>query len=149
MPIKFMHINLNAKDWIKLSKFYVEVFNCTPTSPERNLSGEWIYKMTNINEVKIRGIHLSLPGYENGPKLEIFQFEPEDLKEDYSHINKQGYGHLAFHVDNVEDMFEKAIQHGGKKLGEIVKSEIAGVGLLTAVYIQDPEGNFIEIQNWS
>jgi len=148
MNVKYVHTNIVAKDWKKLSQFYIEVFNCVPVYPERNISGEWIDKMTNIGEVKIRGIHLRLPGYENGPALEVFQYEPENQKNDIPSISKQGYGHIAFHVDNVEAVLEKVIQNGGRKMGDLVRKKMDGIGLLTAVYAEDPEGNFIEIQNW-
>lgn len=149
MNVKYVHTNIVAKNWKRLSQFYIEVFNCMPVYPERDISGEWIDKMTNIGEVRIRGIHLRLPGYENGPTLEVFQYEPENLKNDIPNISKQGYGHIAFHVDNVEEVLEKVIQNGGRKLGDLVRKEMDGIGLLTAVYAEDPEGNFIEIQNWN
>ncbi len=103
--------------------------------------------MTNINNVRIKGIHLSLPGYEDGPTLEIFQYEP-DFSRSTSHINRQGFGHIAFHVDDVEEVLANLIKYGGKKLGRVVKKQYENLGLLTAVFAEDPEGNFIEIQNW-
>ncbi len=149
MGIKYVHTNIIAQDWKKLSQFYIDVFNCKPQYPERNLSGKWIDKMTDINDVKIKGIHLSLPGFDNGPTLEIFEYEPKIIDNSKSKINKQGLGHIAFHVDDVEDMLKKVILNDGKKLGEIIKKDYGELGILTAVYAQDPEGNFIEIQNWS
>ncbi len=148
MSIKYVHTNIIAKDWKSLSQFYIDVFNCKPQYPERDLSGKWIDKMSGIDDVKIRGIHLSLPGYDNGPTLEIFEYDPEILANDEFNINRQGLGHIAFHVDAVEDILEKVIQNGGKKLGEIIKKDYGEPGILTAVYVQDPEGNFLEIQNW-
>ncbi len=149
MSTKYVHTNIIAKDWKRLSKFYIDVFDCKPQYPERDLSGEWIDKITNIDNVTVRGIHLSLPGYDNGPTLEIFKYKPEILKDSEFKINKQGFGHIAFHVDEVEKVLEKVIQNGGKKLGEIIKKDYGEKGILTAVYAKDPEGNFIEIQNWS
>ncbi|MFZ5642349.1 MAG: VOC family protein [Bacillota bacterium] len=146
--IKYVHTNIVARDWKRLSDFYINVFNCTPVYPERDLSGEWIDRMTNIKNVRIRGIHLSLPGYENGPTLEIFQYQPDNHPCSETQINHQGFGHIAFHADSVEETLNKLIEHGGEKIGEIVRKEYQGVGLLTAVYAKDPEGNFIEIQNW-
>ncbi|MTI79341.1 MAG: VOC family protein [Firmicutes bacterium] len=148
MAIKYVHTNIIAKDWEKLSEFYIKVFNCKPLYPERKLSGGWLDKMTNIDEVRISGIHLSLPGYENGPTLEIFQYEPENIINNIPHINQQGYRHIAFHVDDVEEVLTKLIEHGGKKIGELVKKQYQTLGTLTAVYAEDPEGNIIEIQNW-
>ncbi len=146
--IKYTHTNLIAKDWKRLSEFYINVFGCKPVYPERNLSGGWIEKLTGIDNVKICGVHLVLPGYEDGPTLEIFEYQPDNLRNEENKINNQGFGHIAFHVDSVEAVLAQLIEHGGEQLGDIVKKEMEGVGLLTVVYAKDPEGNFIEIQNW-
>jgi len=150
--VKYVHTNLVAKDWRKLAEFYIAVFGCRPKGPERDLSGEWIERVTGINNVRIRGIHLALPGYEdkeNGPTLEIFEYEPDSLRKEGNRINNQGFGHIAFHADSVEEVLNRLIEHGGKPLGEAVTREYEGIGTLTVVYAADPEGNFIEIQNWS
>lgn len=64
MSIKYAHTNIVAKDWRRLSDFYFKVFDCKPVFPERDLSGKWIEKVTNIDNVSIKGIHLTLPGYD-------------------------------------------------------------------------------------
>ena len=40
------------------------------------------------------------------------------------------------------------LEHGGRHVGDITSSEVPGVGLLTFVYLADPEGNIIELQAW-
>jgi len=105
--------------------------------------------VTEIKGVRIRGIHLQLPGYENnGPTLEIFQYTPESTRDFESQISRPGFGHIAFLVDDVENVLEKLIGHGGERFGEVVQKEYPELGLLTVVYAKDPEGNFVEIQNW-
>lgn len=148
--IKYVHTNLIAKDWRKLADFYIAVFGCRPVYPERDLSGEWVDKLTRIEKARIRGIHLALPGYaEGGPTLEIFEYEPSSLRDRPNKINHQGFGHIAFLTDSVEEVLARLIEHGGKPLGETVTKEYEGIGTLTVVYAEDREGNFIEIQNWS
>jgi predicted enzyme related to lactoylglutathione lyase len=147
--IKYVHTNLIASDWNALSNFYINVFGCKPLYPERDLSGGWLDRLTNIDGVKIRGIHLSLPGYENGPTLEIFEYKPEAGNIEDKKINGKGLGHIAFDVSSVEEILDKLIEFGGTPLGEVVKREYEGLGMLTVVYAKDPEGNYIEIQNWS
>ncbi len=146
--IKFVHTNLIARDWRSLAQFYIDVFMCKPTYPERDLSGGWIEKITEINDVRVRGMHLSLPGYENGPTLEVFEYSPENLRSNEPNISMQGFGHIAFLVEDVEEVLKRMIEHGGKPFGEIVKKEYPELGLLTVIYARDPEGNFIELQNW-
>ncbi|TCL70942.1 catechol 2,3-dioxygenase-like lactoylglutathione lyase family enzyme [Hydrogenispora ethanolica] len=146
--IRYVHTNLIAKDWRKLAQFYIDVFACQPLYPERDLSGSWLEQATGIDGVHIRGIHLRLPGYENGPTLEIFTYAPENLRPEPPRINDQGFGHLAFHVDSVEELTAKLLAHGGATLGPIIRQDYPELGQLTFVYATDPEGNFIEIQNW-
>ena len=146
--IRYVHTNIVAKDWRKLADFYIKVFGCTPVPPERNLSGAWLDKLTGITDVNIKGIHLSLPGYENGPTLEIFSYTPENDEVMSPGINRKGFAHIAFHADSVERVIEILLENGGSQLGDVVKKDYGDMGVLTAVYAADPEGNFIEIQNW-
>lgn len=147
--VKYVHTNLIARDWRSLAQFYIEVFDCKPIYPERNLEGSWLDHLTEINSAKIKGLHLHLPGYENGPTLEIFEYIPTHSTNQPPSINAPGFGHIAFHVDDVFIILNKAINHGGKSFGEIVKKEYFELGsILTVTYLKDPEGNFIELQNW-
>jgi predicted enzyme related to lactoylglutathione lyase len=146
--IKFVHTNIIAKDWKKLAQFYIDVFNCKPVYPERDMSGKWIEKLTQIKDAKIRGIHLKLPGYKDGPTLEIFQYNRFTGRTNEPLINDQGFGHMAFHVNDVETMMKKLLDHGGMAYGELVEKDIAGVGTVKVIYAKDPEGNILEIQNW-
>lgn len=146
--MKYAHTNIVAKDWRKLAQFYMDVFGCQLVPPERDLHGEWIEKTTGIDDVRIRGCHLSLPGYENGPTLEIFQYSQNKLHSGIPAINDQGFAHIAFEVDVVEEVLKDLLEHGGGQLGEVSVKEYPNVGLLTLVYASDPEGNFIELMNW-
>lgn len=150
MQINFVHVNLIAKDWRKLADFYIQVFGCVPVPPERHLSGEWVEALTGLDQVKIDGIHLALPSFESGPQvtLEIFQYNqfPEDTEKA---IHQPGFAHIAFHVDDVPEILETLKTYGGSCLGKLVERKMNGLGLLTVVYARDPEGNIIELQNWS
>jgi predicted enzyme related to lactoylglutathione lyase len=146
--IRYVHTNIVSKDWRRLADFYIKVFECTPLPPERNLSGLWLDRLTGMENVNIRGIHLSLPGYENGPTLEIFSYSPYNNEIPPPGINRKGFAHIAFHVDSVERVLGILLENGGSRLGDVVRKDYGNMGILTAVYASDPEGNFIEIQNW-
>ena len=114
-----------------------------------NLSGEWIEKGTGIPGAAINGVHLKLPGYDDtGPTLEIFQYN-KNIEHCGSVINKEGITHIAFRVDNIEEVRNAVLKEGGKLIGEIVTVEIKGAGRVTFLYLTDPEGNIIELQKWS
>jgi predicted enzyme related to lactoylglutathione lyase len=144
--MKYVHTNIVAKDWRELSRFYREVFGCTPVLPERDLSGQWLDRATGVEGVRIRGVHLRLPGHgENGPTIEIFQYNDQpEIPETFP--NRLGLGHLAFAVEDVEAVKEAVLEAGGGMVGEVVKVEIPGVGSIEFAYLTDPEGNIIEVQ---
>jgi len=145
--IRYVHTNLIAHDWKRLASFYIDVFGCQPLPPERDLSGEWLSRLTRLKDPHIKGIHLALPGFTREPSLEIFSYSPEYPKTEQS-INRPGFGHIAFHVSDVEEIAGLIQSHGGSLLGEIVSRDYGEPGTLTVAYCKDPEGNHIEIQNW-
>ena len=146
--VRYVHTNIVARNWEKLAQFYIDVFNCEPVYPERDMSGEWIDRITMIRDVHIEGIHLRLPGYDNGPTLEIFSYDENNAENRQTIINNYGFAHIAFHVDDVDEMLERFLEYGGTKYGQLVEKELKGLGILTIIYGKDPEGNIVEIQNW-
>lgn len=147
--MKYVHTNIVARDWRALADFYIRVFGCTPVPPERHLTGEWVDRLTSLKDASLDGVHLRLPGYENGPTLEIFEYRPSEHNSAPHGINRSGFGHMAFLVGSVQQVLESVLNNGGSQLGEIVVNAVKGVGTLTAVYAADPEGNYLELQSWS
>ncbi len=148
MKIRYIHTNIIAEDWKKLSKFYQTVFECVAVLPERNLSGKWLELGTGVEDASLEGIHLRLPGCgADAPTLEIFQYSKNLDRELPVKANRKGFGHIAFQVDDVSEILQRVLDSGGRAVGEIAKHEIPGVGLLTFVYVADPEGNLIELQS--
>ncbi len=146
---KYVHTNLIAEDWKKLAFFYKEVFACKVVPPERNFKGKDIEAGTGIKNVHLQGVHLQLPGYEEkGPTLEIFSYSPQAEKRQ-KEINKPGFGHIAFQVDNVEKAKEIVLSYGGKEIGDIVTLQVNPDSEVTWCYVTDPEDNIIELQTWS
>ena len=151
MPIKakYVHTNLTARDWRSLVRFYCDVFGCKPKPPERDLSGVWLDDLTSLPSAHLKGMHLSLPGFDDkGPTLEIFGYS-HLVERERPVVNEPGFGHLAFLVDDVEAALHAVFSAGGGAIGKRVKTKVEGVGTLNVVYATDPEGNIIELQNWS
>jgi predicted enzyme related to lactoylglutathione lyase len=79
--------------------------------------------------------------------LEIFQYNIQK-KAQQAAINRPGFAHIAFAVDDVEAARNAVFAAGGRGIGELVTVRIPGAGLITFVYVADPEGNIIELQHW-
>jgi len=146
--IHYSHTNLIAKDVNKVIAFYRDVLGCRSIGQTRDLSGEWVDRLTGIPGAHIFGEHLALPGFtEGGPTLEIFGYDTV-IPHAAPGVNASGFTHLAFAVDNVAHMLQTVLHNGGGQIGELVENRYADGRTITVVYATDPEGNILELQSW-
>jgi len=149
MHAKYVHTNLIARDWKKLAKFYTEVFGCTLVPPERDYQGDELDAGTGLKGAHLTGAHFSLPGYDgNGPTLEIYNYNLLENGQSPA-VNRPGFGHIAFEVDDVSNARKVVEANGGNMIGEIVTLTTKVGTKVTWCYMTDPEGNIIELQSWS
>lgn len=149
MQARYVHTNLIANDWQALATFYVQVFGCTPVPPERDFAGAELEAGTGIDGAHLSGTHLLLPGHgDGGPTLEIFSYTPA-LQRPPDAVNRPGWGHIAFQVDDVAAARAEVLAAGGSSIGEIVTLPVTAAAYVTWTYLSDPEGNIIELQSWS
>lgn len=139
--------NLIAEDWRALARFYEQQFGCTPVPPERDFKERCLERGTGIAGAELRGAHLRLPGHGNeAPTLEIFNYNL--LQEQPSTaVNRPGFGHSAFMVNDVLNARDAVLAAGGRAVGEVVTLVNAAGKALTWVHVTDPEGNVIELQS--
>ena len=64
-------------------------------------------------------------------------------------LNRPGFAHLAFAVDDVPAALEAVLAGGGSQHGALHTMAVPGAGEITLVYAADPEGNVIELQQWT
>lgn len=147
--IRFAHVNLVARDWRRLARFYEDVLGCTRLAPERDYAGPSLDAGTGIQNAHLQGAHLRLPGFpeEQAPTLEIFQYDPEGQAAEQT-VNRLGYGHICFQVDDVTAAREEILRGGGSAVGEIVTLCPSRNASVSWCYVRDPEGNIIELQRW-
>ena len=146
---RYVHTNLVARDWQSLARFYQDLFGCVPVPPGRGYAGAELERGTGIPGASLKGAHLRLPGYgPEGPTLEIFQY-CEFADEGEKAVNRPGFGHIAFSVDDVQAARDEALSHGCSPVGEVVALSPAAGKTVRWCYVRDPEGNIIELQSWA
>lgn len=146
MTIRFAHVNVIARDWRRLADFYQKVFGCRPVPPERDQQGDWLDSVTGVPGAHIRGVHLRLPG--GAATLEVYSYGDGAPRPDIR-ANTPGFSHIAFVVDDVDDVARFVLAEGGSTVGAVECVTINGVGRLKLQYLADPEGNIIEVQQRS
>ena len=149
MQAKYVHTNLIAEDWQKLAKFYTEVFGCSFVPPERDYQGADLDSATGLQDAHLTGAHLRLPGWgDGGPTIEIYNYA-QLAPHPGTAVNRPGFGHIAFEVDDVIKARQFVEAHGGGTVGETVTLTTKIGTKVTWCYMTDPEGNIIELQSWS
>lgn len=118
---RYVHTNLTARDWRSLAAFYADVFGCTQVPPERDYRCANLDAATGLTDAHLTGAHLRLPGYgaTGGPTLEIFQYDALEPRA-ATVVNRPGFGHIAFAVDDVDAARRQVLAAGGAPVGELV-----------------------------
>jgi catechol 2,3-dioxygenase-like lactoylglutathione lyase family enzyme len=145
---RYGHTNIIAADWKRLVRFYVDVLGCVVVPPERHYRGEDLARGTGVPGAEVRGAHLRLPGHgADGPTLEIFTYTTSADRPPTA-VNRPGFGHIAFMVDDVLAAREEVLAAGGRAIGDVVTLTAPNGARVTWTYVTDPEGNVIELQRW-
>jgi predicted enzyme related to lactoylglutathione lyase len=148
MNARYVHTNLIAQDWRSLAAFYQQIFDCTPVPPERDYSGPLLEAGVGFAGAHLTGVHLRLPGYDDvGPTLEIFSYNLLQERPSTA-VNRPGFGHIAFEVEDVAAARGIVLAAGGHAIGAIVTIQPSPERSVTWCYVTDPEGNVIELQSW-
>ena len=146
---KYVHTNLIARDWQKLSQFYIDVLGCVAVPPERHYKGADLERGTGIHGSEVHGVHLRLPGCgDEGPTLEIYSYSISE-SEITPAVNRPGFAHIAFSVSDVEQARRTILEAGGHPVGEVVVLQTATGDRVTWCYVRDLEENIIELQSWA
>ncbi|WP_108928273.1 VOC family protein [Leptospira johnsonii] len=131
--IRFLHMNINAKDWSKTLSFYSKIFETSSTGFERDYKGDFIENLTGIQGIEIKGRHLPLPGYDDGgPTFEIFTYNRFSER---GPLDSSDTGRIAvgFSVLDLRSSVNKILKKGGILLEEHANTAI----------LKDPEGNLL------
>ncbi|TGM13000.1 VOC family protein [Leptospira selangorensis] len=135
--IRFLHVNINSRDWAKTLSFYGKVFSANVTGFERDYKGDFIENLTGLKGIEVKGRHLPLPGYEEGgPTFETFT---------YNHLSERGpldksdIGRIAvgLRVFDLRSSVNKILQEGGTLLDEKDNTAI----------LKDLEGNLLVVSS--
>lgn len=125
--MRYFHTSISVNNMEESRAFYESVFNL---------------KFRSQGERKeLKSIFVNLED-ENHNVVELFKHEnPVPLDEDLMDFQKVGIKHIAFIVDNLEKIVEKAVANGSKIIWPIQD----GITIKRLAFISDPNGIPIEL----
>ena len=140
--MRFDQVKIFVRDAKGLASFYQNALGCRLLSPVTDFADEALAHGFGAPGSRVRLAFLGLPGMEEGPILELYQFPGEGPSE---WPYQPGQGHLAFQVDDVGEAAERLVEEGGDYLGEVATWRAPSGNLATFVFMLDPEGNLIDL----
>jgi catechol 2,3-dioxygenase-like lactoylglutathione lyase family enzyme len=142
------HINLVVTDLDAMADFYTNFLGLNLTK-RVTISGSWIDQVVGLKNVSADVVYLDLP---SGPRIELIQYKnPLGVNPaDQHRANARGIRHIAFRVENIEEIFMQLRDAGVKFLSDIQQvpdSQVTYAGGVRKrlVYFHDPEGNLLEL----
>ncbi len=141
------HVNLVVEDLPAMTAFYREVLGLRVTR-EVSIRGDWIEALTGLEDVEADVVYLEA---QTGAPLELISYRtPRGPRPDgLGAPNTMGIRHVAFHVQNLDELVERVKASGQGSVSEVQTVPAAQVEFAgrqkRIVYCRDPEGNLLEL----
>ena len=140
MITEIRHTGIVVNDLEKMIEFYEQLgFKIKNRQIE---SGEFIDKVTGLKGVKLEWAKL-MPK-KNNSMIELLKYHSHNIskKKNKQKSNQYGCSHIAFTVNNIDNMISRILNKGGSIVNE---SSISPDTKAKVSYCHDPEGNLMEI----
>ena len=134
----FVHIGLVVEDLDETVRFF-ELLGFDCGEPSR-FGGDWIERITGVEDPTIEVVMVRGP--DGKDVFEVVRFEsPVAAAEPSPAANRPGLRHVAFQVDDLRRVVDRARESGWDTVGEIVNYE----EMYLLCYVRGPEGLIVEL----
>lgn len=140
------HIGLYVADLTRMGEFYQKALRMIPLQEEIEDHGflyDQLYDVSNASASVTKLVSEYGAAQRRGDMLELVCTEEtfqNGMSIERTSINLPGSSHIAFGVEDIEDIVE-----GIKFWGGIQRTDILTIGSRKCCFCQDPEGNWIEL----
>ncbi|MFQ5728875.1 MAG: VOC family protein [Waddliaceae bacterium] len=146
------HINIVVNDLEGMIQFYQKCLGFQ-ISKKVVISGDWIDGVVGLTGVEADVVYLELP---EGPRIELIKYHsPVGLRVEATGIpNTTGIRHIAFRVTAIDPWVERLSKEAVSFFGKVYQvpaNQVKYAGGLRKrlVYFHDPEGNILELCEYS
>lgn len=132
------HVGIVARKVEPLLEFYRDVLGMEVVKDYQE-DGPYIQTLLGLPPLKLRMVKLVAPDQSMIELLHFFGASPENAARG---LHRPGLTHVAFTVDDVEDV-ERRLRARGVRF--VSAPQTSPDGYAKVVFCQDPEGNFLEL----
>jgi catechol 2,3-dioxygenase-like lactoylglutathione lyase family enzyme len=140
---KINHINVVVSDLDEAKSFFIQLGFAV--GDESELSGEWISSIVGLQNVKANYATLSLHGTETNLELIEYASPPSARDPDMGKANQMGFRHIAFEVENIDEIVQDLKDKGIKFISPIHTYPKTGKRL---VYFWGPDRILLELAQY-
>jgi catechol 2,3-dioxygenase-like lactoylglutathione lyase family enzyme len=144
MLLHFDHVTIGVEE----PEAAIDFFSLLGFAKEKdvNISGPMFVDYMGIPDLEARHITLVLEGREPRQEIQLLHFlSPHPQKDpNISRLDKLGYNHLCFAVDDIEAMVTKLKENGATILNEIMQFNDRKLA-----YFAGPGGITLELAQWT
>ena len=133
------HVGIVVGDLAAATAFFVEL-GLAPVG-EAAVEGAWVDRIIGLPGVRSRIVMLETPDGHGRIELSAFDSPPSPDAGPPAASNVPGLRHLAFEVDDLDDVLARLRPHGAGLVGEVQRYE----DVYRLCYVRGPEGILVEL----
>jgi len=139
MAIRRMdHIGMVVDDLAAATAFFLELG--LELEGEAQVEGDWVGRVIGLEDVRSAIVMLRTPDGHAAVELSAFR-TPASVSAGSAPANTLGLRHVAFAVDDLDDVLARLQRHGAELVGEVVRYADSW----RLCYVRGPEGVLVEL----
>ncbi len=137
----FNHTSFTVPDLEKAVQFWTEGLGFKAASVSER-TGDWQGRITGVPGAKLKIAHLF--GYSQ--HIELIEYLEASCSPFTLNPNMAGTAHVCLNVENIESIIQKLTSLGATPQGELVEVDSGPVKGCRSIYLRDPSGILIELE---
>ena len=133
------HVGIVVDDLEAATEFFVELG--FELQGQGQVDGEWVDRVVGLDRVRVEYAMVETP--DGHGRLELIRFQnPSAQGEEHdAPANTRGIRHIAFIVDDIDDVVARLRARGAELVGDIEQYE----DIFRLCYVRGPEGIIVEL----
>jgi catechol 2,3-dioxygenase-like lactoylglutathione lyase family enzyme len=133
------HVGIVVDDLEAATAFFTEL-GLEPRG-DGSVEGEWVDRVVGLDGIHVDFAMMKTPDGNGALELIRFHTPPAQGQEHDAPANTRGIRHIAFVVDDIDDVLGRLRAHGGELVGDVERYG----DVFRLCYVRGPEGIIVEL----